>query len=97
VLRFDYLALTRGPLVYATRLVDGYKVDETLRIPDAPPEQWLSESITPAGVPQLELQPLGRPALRYEPYFLADGRRDGSWRLTWLSLAPAIDGTTNNL
>jgi hypothetical protein len=45
-------------------------------------------------VPQLELQPLGRPALRYEPYFLADGRRDGSWRLTWLSLAPAIDGTT---
>ena len=94
VLRFDYLALTRGPLVYATGLVDGYKVDETLRIPDAPPEQWLSESTTPAGVPQLELQPLGRPALRYEPYFLAGGRSDGSWRLTWLSLAPAIDTTT---
>jgi DUF1680 family protein len=88
VLRFDYLALARGPLVYATRLIDGYKVDETLRIPDAPPEQW------PTGIPQLELQPLGRPALRYEPYFLAGGRSDGSWRLTWLSLAPAIDGTT---
>jgi DUF1680 family protein len=94
VLRFDYLALTRGPLVYATGLVDGYKVDETLRIPDAPPEQWLSESMTPTGIPQLELQPLGRPALRYEPYFLAGGRSDGSWRLTWLSLAPAIDTTT---
>jgi DUF1680 family protein len=94
VLRFDYLALTRGPVVYATGLVDGYKVDETLRIPDAPPEQWLSESMTPTGIPQLELQPLGRPALRYEPYFLAGGRSDGSWRLTWLSLAPAIDTTT---
>ena len=88
VLRFDYLALTRGPLVYATGLVDGYKVDETLRIPDGPAEQWLGETTTPAGVPQLELQPLGRPALRYEPYFLAGGRSDGSWRLTWLSLAP---------
>lgn len=92
VLRFDYLALTRGPLVYATGLVDGYKFDETLRIPDSPPEQWLGESATPAGVPQLELQPLGRPALRYEPYFLADGRSDGGWRLTWLSLAPGEAG-----
>jgi DUF1680 family protein len=92
VLRFDYLALTRGPLVYATGLVDGYKVDETLRIPDSPPEQWLGESATPAGVPQLELQPLGRPALRYEPYFLSGGRSDGSWRLTWLSLAPGSGG-----
>jgi DUF1680 family protein len=92
VLRFDYLALTRGPLVYATGLVDDYKVDETLRIPDSPPEQWLRESVTPAGVPQLELQPLGRPALRYEPYFLSGGRSDGSWRLTWLSLAPGRGG-----
>jgi uncharacterized protein len=94
VLRFYYLAMTRGPLVYATRLVDGYKIDETLRISDAPPEQWLSESMTPTGIPQLELQPLGRPALRYEPYFLAGGRSNGSWRLTWLSLAPANDDTT---
>lgn len=92
VLRFDYLALSRGPLVYATGLVDGYRFDETLRIPDSPPEQWLNETATPAGVPQLELQPLGRPALHYEPYFLAGGRSDGSWRLTWLSLAPGNAG-----
>ena len=33
VLHFDYLAVTRGPLVYATGLIDGYKIEETLRMP----------------------------------------------------------------
>lgn len=96
VLRFDYLALTRGPLVYATGLVDGYRIDETLRIPETPPAQWITES-SEGGPPFVQLQALGRPALRYEPYYLAGGRSDGSWRLTWLSLAPAGDGVANNL
>ena len=32
VMRYDYLAITRGPLVYATGLIDGFKTAETLRL-----------------------------------------------------------------
>ena len=35
VMHYDYLAVTRGPLVYATGLIDGYKIEETLRVPCA--------------------------------------------------------------
>lgn len=88
VLRFDYLAITRGPLVYATELVDGFKIEETVR--------W------PAGAAPLEVLPpregdpmrpirlhLGhRAPLDFHPYYAAGGRHDGTWRLTWLQLAP---------
>lgn len=36
VLRQDWVALARGPLVYATGLVDGYRTGETVRLPDEP-------------------------------------------------------------
>ena len=32
VRRFDYLGITRGPLVFSTGLVDGFRLDETLRL-----------------------------------------------------------------
>ena len=87
VLRFDWLALTRGPLVYATGLVDGYKVDETLALgQDEDPD--VIERTSSAGVPELELRAPGRAPLRYAPYYLAGGRVHGAWRLTWLSLPP---------
>jgi hypothetical protein len=86
VLHFDYLALTRGPLVYATGLVDGYKLEESLLLPEGPPTGWLRE--VPGEPPRLELRPLHRSPLRYEPWALAGGRRDGSWRLAWMPLAP---------
>jgi DUF1680 family protein len=63
VLHFDYVALTRGPLVYATGLIDGYKLEETLLLPDAPLAEWLGE--VPGDPPLLELRPLHRSALRY--------------------------------
>jgi DUF1680 family protein len=93
VLGFDYVCLERGPLSYATGLVDGFKTDETLRLPNAPLGEWLSElpGAGPGEPPRLLLQPLQRQALEFVPAFLADGRRAGGWRLTWLSLAPAID------
>jgi DUF1680 family protein len=91
VLEHRWLALTRGPLVYATGLVDGYKTEETLRLPaggvDAP---GLVEEI-PADdgrEPLLRLHPPLRAPITYLPYYRADGRQDGGWRLTWLSLAP---------
>lgn len=99
VLRFDYLALTRGPLVYATGLIDGYRVEETIRLPEAPLDAWLRLQPSPAdAVPRVEMLLPGRPPIVFEPYFRAGGRVDGAWRLTWMLLAPpdAIAPVTNN-
>jgi hypothetical protein len=108
VLGFDYLALERGPLSYATGLIDGYKTQESLRLPDTGlpdtglpdtglpdtgVEQYLSElpGDGPGAPPRLLLRPLQREALEFLPAFLADGRRAGGWRLTWMSLAPGVE------
>lgn len=90
VLRYDYVGLTRGPLVYATRLIDGFKHEEAVRLPDAPPARWLRELAAADGGPgmDVEMQLDGRAPLRFAPYYRAGGREDGAWRLGWLSLAP---------
>jgi hypothetical protein len=87
VLHHAYVAVTRGPLVYATGLIDGFKTEETVRLP-----QTLRE-VPPAadaedGAPAIDMVLGYRPDLRFLPYYRAGGRRDGAWRLTWLSLAP---------
>ena len=90
VLHFDYLAVTRGPLVYATGLIDGYKIEETLRVPSPTDPTWL-ETLPATRAdegPDLRVAPLGRPPLVFSPYYRAGGRRDRTWRLTWMSLAP---------
>lgn len=93
VLHFEYAAITCGPLVYATGLIDGFKVEETLRLPAAAPEQWLTLLPTPAdGVPRIALDPGYRAPLLFTPYFMTGGRVDGSWRLSWLPLAPEPPG-----
>ena len=90
VLRFEYLGLTRGPLVYATGLIDGFKTEETLRLPSTDPGDWLTVLPPQEGdaAPLLELRPVLRAPLRFEPYYRAGGRADGAWRLTWMQLAP---------
>jgi DUF1680 family protein len=89
VLHFDYLALTRGPLVYATGLIDGYKIEETLRVDSTPSDAWLETVPTTSGNgPDLRLRPVGRSPLIFSPYYRAGGRRDHTWRLTWMPLAP---------
>ena len=90
VLCFEYLGLTRGPLVYATGLIDGFKTEETLRLPSDDPTDWLTVLPPQEGdaAPLLELRPLLRTPLRFEPYYRAGGRADGAWRLTWVQLAP---------
>lgn len=81
VLANDYVAITRGPLVYATGLIDGYKAEETVRLsPDA---------LTVGASDAITLAPRDRAPIRFEPYYRAGGRHDGAWRLTWLRLAPA--------
>ena len=90
VMHFDYLAITRGPLAYATGLIDGYKIEETLRVPSPTDPTWLETlaGATAAEGPDLRVAPLGRPALVFSPYYRAGGRRDRTWRLTWMPLAP---------
>jgi len=90
VMHFDYLAITRGPLVYATDLIDGYKIDETLRLEAGPADTWLQTVQPINGEPgsDIRLQPVGRPALTFQPYYRAGGRRDRAWRLTWMTLPP---------
>jgi uncharacterized protein len=90
VMHFDYLALTRGPLVYATGLIDGYKIEETLRVPSPTDPAWLETlpATQAAHGPDVRVAPLGRPALVFSPYYRAGGRRDRTWRLTWMPLAP---------
>lgn len=90
VLRFEYMAVTRGPLVYATPLIDGYKTEETLRLGKEPEERWLETVAAQDGADGVDvrLRPIGRDALTFSPYYRAGGRRDGAWRLTWMSLAP---------
>jgi DUF1680 family protein len=90
VMRYDYVAISRGPLVYATGLIDGFKTEETLRLPlDAGAALELAE--TPAGCvgPAIRLNLGYRAPLTFLPYFEAGGRRDGTWRLTWMQVAPA--------
>lgn len=90
VMHYEYVAVTRGPLVYATGLVDGYRTGETLRLSDAPVEQWLQVAQQDNGEgPEIQLHSLGRAPLPMTPYYRTGGRVDGAWRLTWLSLAPA--------
>jgi DUF1680 family protein len=90
VLREDYAAIVRGPLVYATGLIDGYKtgdtvprglVDDASALRELPPQDGEPWTTVALDVP-------GREPLRFVPYFAAGGRRDGAWRITWLSLAP---------
>ncbi|MGN6269906.1 MAG: glycoside hydrolase family 127 protein [Sphingomonas sp.] len=79
VMRYDYVAFTRGPLVYATGLIDGFKRGETVRFAGMPAVSAEGDT--------LRIEPEGRAPIVFEPYFRVGGRRDGVWRLTWLGLA----------
>lgn len=81
VMRNEYVALTRGPLAYATGIIDGYKRAETVRFAGPPRARADGDTI--------RLESAGRGPILFEPYFQAGERRDGSWRLTWLQLSEA--------
>jgi hypothetical protein len=89
IARVDYMALVRGPLVYSTGLIDGYKKDETLKIPKATAELLFSPAATPAGFdgPAFQLTLPGREPILFLPYYEAGGRGEGKWRNTWLQVA----------
>jgi DUF1680 family protein len=100
VMRYDYLAITRGPLVYATSLIDGFKTAETLRLGDDMPSDWLEVLPPPAvaeadagasaaGGPVVRMHLGYREPLVFQPYFELGGRKDGAWRLTWMQVVKA--------
>lgn len=89
VMRCDYVALTRGPLVYATGPIDGFKTEETLHIAGERQRKLLEVLATPPGFagPAIRLSPGSRAPLIFVPYYEAGGRKDGAWRLTWMQVA----------
>ncbi len=78
--RTDYVAVTRGPLVYATGLVDGFKPADTVRLGQ--------DSLLGHQLDGILLAPEGRDPIPFAPYWSAGDRQDGAWRLTWLRMAP---------
>ena len=88
VMRYDYMAVTRGPLVYATGLIDGFKMEETIRLAPDNGVNPLEVIAGPPGCegPAIRLNLSYRPPLIFHPYYEAGGREDGMWRLTWLQV-----------
>lgn len=86
-----YAAIVRGPLVYASDLIDGFKTEETIRLPDGPADEWLLSdpvSRSAADGPTIHLKLGYRAPLAFTPYYRTGGREHGAWRLTWMPLAP---------
>ncbi|KAF1685928.1 hypothetical protein B1992_10265 [Pseudoxanthomonas broegbernensis] len=96
VLLREYVALARGPLAYATGLIDGYRTGETVLPPECG-EAWVAAlPADPDGSVPLELRPARRAPIVFRPYYGIDGRTDGAWRITWLEHAPAADHRGGN-
>ena len=87
VLRYEYVAVTRGPLVYATGLIDGFKMEETLALAQAPA---LELAAPPQGFegPAIRMTLGDREPITFLPYYETGGRIDGAWRLTWMQRSP---------
>jgi DUF1680 family protein len=86
VMHYDYLALTRGPLVFATTLIDGFKSTETLLMHRDALDHAI-EVVSSTSGPELRLRSQGREPLTFTPYFSTGGRADGAWRLTWMQVS----------
>lgn len=80
--RTDYFAISRGPLVYASTLIDGYRRTDTFRLPVMHPEKYFQFANG-----MIELRLPGYSPLKYLPYWKAGGRHDGAWRTTWHEVA----------
>jgi len=89
IVRTDYAYLSRGPYVYATGLIDGFRKEETLRLARLTPEApfRLSTSTGDFYGPAIDLFLPGREPITFLPYFEAGGRHEGAWRMAWLQVA----------
>ena len=89
VMRVDYVAITRGALVYATCLIDGFKTQETIQLSNGGAPPSLEVVATPDGFegPAIRMNLDNHSRLLFLPYFEAGGREHGAWRLTWIEVA----------
>lgn len=95
VLHDAFVAITRGPLVYATGLIDGYKTAECVLAPGSDALRALDGP--PLAPVTVEMQLPNRAPILFEPWYGVGGRQDGIWRLSWLAVAPGDAGSPKNL
>src|SRR5690606_27293247 len=97
VLHYAYAAFSRGPLAYATGLVDGYRTAETVRLPEDDAAVRLEELPADAdGAVGLRLHLDERAPIAVRPNHGVGDRRDRTWRLNWLGLAPSATGVADD-
>lgn len=94
VLHYAWIAFGRGPLAYATGLIDGYKTSEIVRLPNDDAQIRLETRPPQGDAPAvgLRLHLDDRAPIDFAPYYGIGARADRVWRLTWLGLAPTGDG-----
>ncbi len=83
IVREEYVCARVGRYVYAAEKFEGYRTQETLRLPQLAPESVFR--VVDDGI--LELRQAGRDVIKMTPYWKCGGRHDGAWRTTWLQVA----------
>lgn len=92
----SWFALTRGPLAYASNgLIGGKDRERALGIPANNMLTSFNAVPAPEGYrgPAYELKTPDGDKLLFLPYFEADGRSPGTWRLTWLQNGVDVETT----
>jgi uncharacterized protein len=87
IYRVKWLALTRGPLVYASRgLINGEDREKNFVVPAKNAESMFKPAPSLAGIsgPIYELKAPGVKPLAFLPFYEASDRVPGRWRLTWI-------------
>lgn len=84
IYRVNWMALIRGPLVYATNgLINGVDREKNFRLSAKDGVNFL-KPVNNKGLPAYELTLAGQKPLLFLPYYEAGGRIPGAWRLTWI-------------
>jgi DUF1680 family protein len=80
----DWIALARGPLVYAVNgLIEGKDRERTLELPEGKERDGFSVNDVSSDLP-FPVYKLKDPGIEFVPYYMAGGRTLGAWRLTWI-------------
>lgn len=84
IYRVNWVALVRGPLVYATHgLINGEDREKNFKL-SAKNDVNLFKPVKYKALTGYELKMPGQKPLLFLPYYEAGGRTPGTWRLTWI-------------
>jgi len=87
IYRVKWMAVTRGPLVYATNgLINGEDREKNFHLPVKDAERLFLpvSSVTGTKAHGYELKAPGNKPLVFLPYYEAGEKAPGTWRLTWI-------------